>query len=117
LRPTLEGTEPVNERPAKVMSFAALPGAETKYTKVKAWIDEQSCTVVQAEFYEDKKLSKQLSSPKGSLKQAGPVWYVSEYEMRDPAAGTHTVLRLGKVNTEKKAPDGYFDPNRFFLVP
>ena len=117
LRAKMQPDEKVNDRPVSVLRFEALPGAETKYTRVQAWVDQQACVVVRAEFYENKKLSKQLSSPAGSLKQAGPNWYVSEYEMRDPSAGTRTVLRVAKLDSEKVPPNQYFDPNLFFMAP
>jgi hypothetical protein len=117
LSATVESVEHVNGRPTSVLSFKALPGAETRYSGVKAWIDQQACVGVRAEFYEGKKLVKELTSPGGSLKQAGAVWYVSEIEMRDPGAGTRTVLRLGGLDAAKAPPPRYFDPNAFFMGP
>lgn len=117
LSPVLEPAEPVHGRPAHVLSFKALPGAETRYTAVKAWIDQQACVAVRAEFYEGKRLVKELSSLAGSLKQAGPTWYVSEIEMRDPAAGTRTVLRIGKLDSQQALPSRYFEPTAFFMGP
>ena len=117
LSATVEPAEPVNGRPAHVLSFKALPGAETRYTRVKAWIDQQACVAVRAEFYEGKRLAKELSSLAGSLQQAGRTWYISEIEMRDPAAGTRTVLRVGKLDAERAPPERYFQPTAFFLGP
>ena len=117
LSATLEPAEHINGRPAHVMSFKALPGAETRYTHVKAWIDQQACVGVRAQFFEGKKLVKELTSPTGSLKQAGPTWYVTEIEMRDPSAGTRTVLRMGGLDSAKAPAARYFDPNAFFMGP
>lgn len=117
LSAVVSSSEPVNGRPAQVLSFKALPGVETRYTSVKTWIDEQACVAVRAEFYERKKLIKALSSPAGSLKQAGTTWYVSEIEMKEPAAGTRTVLRIGDLNPVAQPAARYFDPNAFFLGP
>lgn len=113
----VEPTEQVNGRPVHVLSFKALPGAETRYTGVKAWIDQQACVAVRAEFYEGKRLAKELSSLAGSLKQAGPTWYVSEIEMRDPGNGTRTVLRMGALDTTRPPPSRYFDSTAFFMGP
>jgi hypothetical protein len=117
LRPMVEGLQEVNGRPTRVLRFEALPGAETQYTIVRAWIDQQACVAVRGEFFSGNKLIKQLSSPPGSLKQAGSTWYVSEIEMRDPSAGTRTLLRIGKLDSAKDPAAIYFDPNSFFLGP
>jgi hypothetical protein len=115
LEPTLEKGEPVNGRPAHVLRFKTLPGAETRYTTVRAWVDEQACVVVKAEFNEGKKVAKELTSPAGSLQQSGNIWYVAEYEMRDPQDGTRTVLRVGKVDAAAAPSRRYFDPTAFYL--
>jgi hypothetical protein len=114
---TLEGSEPVNGRPAHVMSFQVLPGAETRYTGVRVWFDQQACVGVRAEFRENKRVVKELNSLPGSLKQAGGTWYVSEIEMRDLPAGTRTVLRMGGLDPKTPPPARYFDPNSFYLGP
>jgi len=113
----VEPAEHINGRPTHVLSFKALPGAETRYTGVKTWIDQQACVAVRAEFYEGKKVVKELSSLAGSLRQAGSTWYVSEIEMRDPSAGTRTVLRMGALDSDHQPPNRYFDANAFFMGP
>ena len=117
LEAKVDGSEHVNGRPAHVLLFKAKPGAETKYTSVKAWIDVEACVAVRGEFYEGRKLAKELSSPAGSLKQSGRTWYASEIEMRDPNTGTRTVLRMDKLDSEKQQSARYFDPNGFHLGP
>ena len=117
LRPDVEGVQPVNGRAAQVLRFDAMPGAETRYTMVRAWIDQEACVAVKGEFYEKKRLVKALSSPAGALQKTGDTWYVNEIEMKDPSAGTRTVLRMGKLDSAAEAPSRYFDPNAFFLGP
>jgi hypothetical protein len=110
-------TEHVNGRPAYLLTARAAPGTETRYTSVRVWVDQQACVAVRGEFHEGKKIAKELSSPPGSLKQSGEVWYVNEIELRDPAAGTRTVLKIGKLDALKQPSRKYFDPNAFHLAP
>jgi hypothetical protein len=117
LQAKIEPVEHIHGRPTHVLSFTALPGAETRYTSVKAWIDQQACVAVRGEFYEGKRLVKELSSLAGSLKQSGSTWYVSEVEMRDPVAGTRTVLRMGSLDAQRAPANRYFDPTAFFMGP
>jgi hypothetical protein len=113
----LEPAEEVNGRAVHVLSFSALPGTETRYTNVKAWIDQKACIGVKAQFFEGNKLVKELSSPPDALHQAGDTWYLHEMEMRDPISGTRTVLRMGQLNTSKAPPRQAFDPTAFYLAP
>jgi hypothetical protein len=117
LSATVEGVEHVNGRPAHVLRFKALPGAETRYTAVKAWIDRDTCVAVRGEFYEGAKLAKELSSPMGSLKQAGKVPYVAEYTMLDPGDKTRTVLKVDKLDSDTQPARRYFEPTAFYLGP
>jgi hypothetical protein len=117
LSATMEPAEHINGRPAHVLRFKAMPGAETRYTSVRAWVDQQACLVTRAEFYEGKKVAKELSSPPASLKQADSFSYVAEYEMRDPVAGTRTVLKIDKLDAKREPSARYFDPTAFFLGP
>jgi hypothetical protein len=100
-----------------VLSFVALPGTETRYSSVKAWIDQKACVGVKAQFFEGNRMVKELVSPSDALHQAGDTWYLSEIEMRDPVAGTRTVLRMGQLNTSKAPPAQAFDPTAFHLGP
>ena len=115
LEPALEKPEPVNGRPAHVIRFKAVAGAETRYSTVRAWVDQQACLVVRAQFNEGNKLTKELTSPAGSLQQSGSIWYVAEYEMRDPQEGTRTTLTIGKVDGAKAPSRRLFDPTAFYL--
>lgn len=117
LAATLEPAEPINGRPAHVLRFRALEGTETRYSGARAWIDREACVAVRAEFLEGNKVVKELSSPEGSLKRAGKVWYVSQIEMREPAAGTRTVLLLGRLDADAAPPARLFDPTSFYLGP
>ncbi|HUR42062.1 MAG TPA: outer membrane lipoprotein-sorting protein [Verrucomicrobiae bacterium] len=110
-------TEQVNGRPAYVLTARAVPGTETRYTMAKVWVDQQACVAVRAEFWDNKKVSKELSSPAGSLRKSGELWYVSEIEMRDASSGTRTVLKTGKLDAAKPPASRYFDPNTFHLGP
>lgn len=117
LAPTLEGREPVHGRMAHVLSFEVLAGTETRYTGVRAWVDQEACVAVRAEFYEGKKVTKALATLPGALKRTGGTWYLSEIEMRDPASGTRTVLRMEKLNAERALPERLFEATSFHLGP
>jgi hypothetical protein len=113
-----EAAADVNGRPAHVLSYTVLEGAETRYTGGKLWIDQQACVVVKGEFYEaGSRVAKRFGSPPGALRQSGPTWYLAESEMQEPASGTRSTVRVTKLDTQGAVPNRYFDPNLFYLSP
>jgi len=111
----LEAEAEVNGRPAYVLAFAALPGIETRYTSVRAWVDKEACVAVKAEFSDGQRVAKVLSSPPGAVKKSGKTWYVAEIEMKDASDGTRSVLKLDKLDSVSELSAQYFDPNAFYL--
>ena len=60
-------------------------------------------------------IRKQLTAPRGSLKQAGERWYAAELVMRDRLDESQTVLRVLEVNADLEMKDSDFQPGSFYL--
>lgn len=112
----LEGQEKIQGRTTHILSFSALPGVDTRYNGVRAWIDEQSCVPLKAEFIENDKPRKRLTAPVSALQKSGDYWYLAETRMEDLVEGTKTILRISRVKAGEDLPNRYFDPNSFYLV-
>jgi Outer membrane lipoprotein-sorting protein len=113
-----EGMADVNGRPAHVLSYTIVPGAETRYTGGRIWVDKEACVVVKGEFQASGgKVAKSFTSPPGALRKTGAAWYLADVEMQEPATGTRTTARITKVDTAGDVPKRYFDPNLFYLNP
>ncbi len=111
----LEGSDKIDDRPVHVLSFQPLPGMESPYTSVRAWIDRETCVPLRADFNEGDKVLKRLTAPAKALQQSGKYWYLSEIEMQDLAKGTRSVLRIGEVTSGGELASLYFNPNSFYL--
>lgn len=103
------------ERAVHVLRFSPLEGVESRYSLVRAWIDEKSCVPLRVEFYEGEKLRKRMSVAPAALVENGGRWYASEVEMQDLVERTKTTLRVVDVHVADDLPSRHFDPNRFFL--
>jgi hypothetical protein len=110
----LEGSSEVNGRPALVMLFKTQPGADTRYSSVRSWVDKQTCVVMKADFYEGDAVRKQLSAPAGALQKTGTTWYLSQIDMLDVQEKTSTTLRILGLSTARIS-SRHFDPNAFYL--
>ena len=113
LKAELEAATEIGQRPVHVLRFTALPGAETAYSAVRAWIDQKTCLPLQAEFYVGDQVRKRMTAKPEAIRTDGDHRYVSELEMRDLSDGLLTRLRILKVSLGKEVPGRYFDPNAF----
>lgn len=112
----VEAPENIEGLPMHVLSFAPPAGTESRYSRIKAWVDQKTCVSVKVEFYEGKSLRKVLTAPPKSIKQGeGNHWYVSEALMSDVKEGTKTRLKVVGVATDKNLADRYFNPGTFHV--
>lgn len=111
----LERTEQIEGRPADVLAFKALPEVETRYTGVRAWVDQKTCVVLRADFLEGEKVIKRMTAPAKALQQSGKYWYLSEIELEVLGTGTRSSLRLGEVTSGSELSSVYFSPQSFHL--
>jgi hypothetical protein len=115
LVPSLEAPEMVDDRTLNVLSFKMLPGAETRYSGVRVWVDQKSCVALKAEFSDGSKVRKRLTGSASNLKQANGYWYLTEAKMEDLVDGTTTILRMNKVTPGGVLAERYFDATAFYL--
>ena len=112
---TLEKPSTIGDRPVDVLRLMPAAGSSGRYSRVLAYVDRSSCVALKAEFYEDKTLRKELSTPTDSLKRAEGYWYLSDLLMRDLKEGTSTRLKVtGVSGTTDELPARLFDPTSFY---
>jgi hypothetical protein len=111
----VQGTEKLDGRDTHVLSIKPLPALKSPYTTVKAWVDTQNCTLMQAEFNSGTTIRKRLTSPADGIKQSGKYWYQSEVSMQDLRSGTQTIMRLSGVDSTKSISSTNFSPATFYL--
>lgn len=114
-RPALEKPTMLGDRPVEVLSLLPPAGSASRYSRVLAYVDRQSCTALKAEFFEGKTLRKELSASADSLKRADGYWYLSELLMRDVKENTRTRLKVtGVSGSADELPSRLFDPTSFY---
>lgn len=119
-RAELEGLATVDQRPAHVLLVkprARAAGAKpaSRYSSVRAWVDQEACVPVKVEFHEGDQVRKRLAAPPGSLRQSEKYWYLPTVEMHDLQTGSKTILRILGVSGDQKVSTAYFDPKLFYL--
>lgn len=116
LSATLERPMEVDGRRAHGLLFKPLPESETRYTAVRAWVDQQTCVPLRVNFHEGDTIRKQLTSPKTTLRQAAGHWYAAEMEMHDLLNDSRTTLKVLEVSADEKISNRYFQPGTFYLA-
>jgi hypothetical protein len=109
----------VADRPTHVLE-TALGRVDSSFSRVVAYVDKQSCTVLKAEFFDrEGKPSKLLEGDVSLLFETADakdrkVWVLLGYTMKDLRTGTRSVVELGDIHLMKESPAQLFEPGGFF---
>lgn len=114
LKGELLAIDEVDGRKAVLMSFKPVEGAETRYTTVQAWVDQQTCLIVRADFMQNDKVIKRLQAPASAITSANGHSYAKEAHMTDFLSGMRTTLRLDEVTINEELSDFRFNPRTFY---
>ncbi len=112
----LEAADKIEQRPVHVLLQKAQSAKGVPYSQTRVWVDQKTCVVLKAEFFEGDKPRKRLTAPASALTQAGKHWYVAEMQMRDLREETRTVLKVKVLPAEKDLSQHYFNPNTFGII-
>lgn len=111
----LEKPDTIDQHPVQVAVLTPKPGQSSRYSRIRAWVDQKSCVALKVDFYEGETVRKELSAPAAGLGKAADYWYVSEATMRDLKEGTQTRLRIVGVTSGAELPTRLFDSHSFYL--
>ncbi len=111
----IEAHEQLDGRSVTVMALTPTRQSGSRYTRIKAWIDDVSCVAMKVDFLEGSTTRKQLLAPASAITKAGNYWYVSDTTMTDLKLGTKTQLKITGVKSGEDVANRYFDPHNFFL--
>jgi outer membrane lipoprotein-sorting protein len=102
-------------RQSHVISFT--PGGPVTETtrSARVWVDQKTCLPMKVDYYEGKKLRKQMTTPDFSLHKNPDGWYVSQIDMNDLREGTSSSLKIIGPDKATAVPAAYFDPQKFYL--
>jgi len=113
--PKIEGKEKIDQRPVTVLGVVPTPESGSRYSRIKAWIDDASCVAVKVEFMEGATARKRLLAPAKAIAKAGDYWYLSDLTMTDLKLGTRTQLKITGVKSGEDLANRYFDSRNFFV--
>ncbi len=113
--PKIEAHEKIDNRPVTVLGVVPTPESGSKYSRIKAWIDDESCVAMKVEFLEGVTTRKRLQAATGAITKAGTYWYVNDSTMTDLKLGTKTQLKITGVKSGEDIANRYFDSRNFFL--
>ncbi|MEQ1439033.1 outer membrane lipoprotein-sorting protein [Fontimonas sp. SYSU GA230001] len=112
---TVAGEEDVGGRRTAILDYVPAPTSGSKYTRVRSWVDQQTCVPIQTEFHQADGARKRITVPAAALRKADGRWYASEVEMVDLIDGSKTVLRVLGLDTQQVPPSRLFNPATFYL--
>ena len=113
--PKIDGKEKIDNRPVTVVGVVPTPESASRYSRIRAWIDDASCVALKVDFMEGAAPRKRLTAPVAAIAKAGEYWYVNESTMTDLKLGTRTQLKITGVKSGEDLANRYFDSRNFFL--
>ena len=87
------------------------------YTRIKSYVDQDTCTLLKSEFFVDSDEPKKvLEADISTLMEIEPWWLMLGYTLENRRTGTSTELRLSNVYLLEQLPEALFDPVSFYRV-
>jgi hypothetical protein len=111
----LEKPDQVEQRPVYVLAFKPKADQGSRYSLLRAWVDQKTCVALRVDFLEGTTVRKQLSAPASALQQSGSYWYLSQAQMQDLKDHTSTRLQVLGVSSGTDLATRYFDPHSFYV--
>lgn len=101
--------------PVHVVTFEPRKEDGSRYTSIRAQVDQKTCVALKVDFLDASGIRKTLAAKPSSLKNAGTYWYTDDADMRDVKNGTHTRIQVLGVSSGDKLAARYFNPQTFYL--
>ncbi len=90
------------ERPVYVLELRPREGA---YERIVSLIDQKTCVLLRAEYYESGRLRKQLSANPKALDRQGPIWITYSSLMEDLRDSTASLLLVEQRDARELSSD------------
>ncbi len=90
------------ERPVYVLEFLPSEGA---YERILSLIDQKTCVLLRAEYYESGRLRKQFSANPKALERRGPIWIAYSSLMEDLRDTTASLLLVEQKDARELSSD------------
>lgn len=111
----LDQPESIEQRPMYVLDFKPKAAQGSRYSRLRAWVDQKTCVAMKVDFYEGEAVRKEMTAPASALQQSDKYWYLSQATMQDLKDKTNTRLRIVGVSSGTDIATRYFDPHSFYL--
>lgn len=111
----LEAPQPIEGRATNVVAFTPRPGEVSRFSQMRAWLDDKACVPLKLEFTEGTVVRKRFTVLAKDLKQSGTYWYAQEAVMEDLKDRTSTRLKVAQVTQDMKLPARLFSSSSFHL--
>jgi hypothetical protein len=99
----------VDDRPAYAIDLLPGDAEESAYERIRFFVDEQTCVLVRAEFYErGDRPRKTLTTNPAKISREGDLWMAREVVMRDLRDETETTMVVEEIEVGVSIPRKIF---------
>lgn len=114
MKAELLDSDEVAGRTSHIILFKPVEGAETEYSSVLGWVDQESCVLIRADFMKGDQVLKRMNAVKGGIVKTPNGWYLSQLKMTDFQSGISTTLKVDQVALEEELSSHRFNPRTFY---
>ena len=112
-RSELSGRVVSQDRPAHRLRLRPAPDAQSAYTYLELDLDDRSCLLLEARFFDAAGLVKHMRADPARFRQLGTRWLLGRVSMHNLRAGTHSTLDLDEVEYDQRLSMAMFNPATF----
>lgn len=111
----LSGRAVSQDRSAHRLTLTPAPDAQSAYKRVELDVDDRSCLLLEARFFDAAGLVKRMQADPARFRQLGSRWLLGRVSMHNLRAGTHSTLDLDEVEYDQRLSMALFNPATFHL--
>lgn len=110
------GDGKIADRTVHQLRVIPLADAESAYTAIEIDIDQQTCLLRQARFFDSSGVFKRMDNKPEAFSQNGQRWVAGEVQMENLRSGTHSLLKLANYSFDEDLQNTRFSPQSFHLA-
>ncbi|MGJ8669648.1 MAG: outer membrane lipoprotein-sorting protein [Oceanococcus sp.] len=110
------GTGQVAERTFHKLRVIPMAESESAYTSIEIDIDEQTCLLLGARFFDSSGVLKRMDSNPESFSQLGSRWVPGMVSIENLRSQTRSSLKMENYVFDEDLSNSYFNPKAFHLA-
>ncbi len=103
------------QRPAHKLRIKPSMESESPYRRIEFELDDQTCLITEARFFDESGLIKRMQSKPADFRQVGQRWVFGHVTMENLRNATRSSIEMAEIVYDEKISRNLFNPKTFHL--